>query len=430
MSSFFPIVASLGDPSAAELLVRQDVAFLLEALEAVPDPRDPRGVRFDLPVVLGLAVFAACCGASTFVEIGEVAADLDPVILAGFGLIRTPPSAATFRRLINTADPDVLDEALCVWASGLTIGQDPPEATTSADNAVAAVEGDGSSADVVRSEGLRSIRAVVCLDGKTLKGARVFDAATGVMHQAAVLEALDQATRTVLAQVEIVSGDENRAGIEMIERLAARPGGLTGVVVIADAKHTTRELAETVTRLGGYWVLTVKGNCGTPHTILAGLPWADIPIGVVTRDKAHGRKETRTLRVTEIPDHITVPLTGTVQAGLLRRTVWRKKTVTTPHARTHQTVLVATSLPAHLADPARLAQIVRGQWLVEALHWQRDVVQGEDRHTARTGHGPRNLACLRNIALTRTRQTGTNCLAKTLRAANRHPERALTAITK
>ena len=75
MSSFFPIVASLGEPSAAELLVRRDVACLLDALEAVPDPRDPRGVRYGLPLVLGLAVFAACCGATTFEEIGEVAAD-------------------------------------------------------------------------------------------------------------------------------------------------------------------------------------------------------------------------------------------------------------------------------------------------------------------------------------------------------------------
>lgn len=408
MSSFFPIVASLGEPSAAELLVRRDVACLLGALEAVPDPRDPRGVRYSLPLVLGLAVFAACCGASTFEEIGEIAADLGPVILAGFGCTRRAPSAATFRRLINATDPDVLDEALCVWASGLTIGQDPPDPV---------------------GQGLAVVRAVVSLDGKTLKCARSFDA-DGVMTQVAVLEAYDQATRAVIGQVEIVGGDENAAGIAIVRRLAARPGGLTGVVVVADAKHTTRELTALVTELGGYWVLTVKGNAPTAHTVLSGLPWPDVPIGAVSRDKGHGRRETRTIRVLQVPDHVDVTLAGAVQAGLVRRTVWRKKTVTTPHAWTHETVLIATSLPARLAGPARLAAILRGQWLIEALHWQRDVVFNEDRHTARTGHGPRNLACLRNTAITRTGRTGTRCLARTLRAANRHPERALATITK
>ena len=410
MSSFFPIVASLGEPSAAELLVRQDVEFLLEALEAVPDPRDPRGIRYSLPVVLGLAVFAACCGAATFEEIGEVAADLDRTVLAGFGCTRRAPSAATFRRLINTCNPDVLDEALCVWASGLRIGQDPPQPRP----------------ELV---GLPGVRAVVSLDGKTLKGARSFDA-EGVMTQAQVLEAYDHATRAVVAQVEIAGGDENAAGIAMVHRLAARPGGLTGVVIIADAKHTTRELTALVTALGGYWVFTVKGNAPTAHLVLAGLPWSQVPIGAVTRDKGHGRRETRTIRVLQVPDHVGVPLTGTVQAAAVRRTVWRKKTVTTPHAWAHETVLVATSLPARAAAPARLAAIVREHWRIEALHWQRDVVFDEDRHTAHTGHGPRNLACLRNTAITRTHRTGAPCLSKALRAANRRPQRALAAIAK
>jgi hypothetical protein len=395
-------VASLGEPSAAELLVRQDVACLLDALEAVPDPRDSRGVRYCLPLVLGLAVFAACCGACTFEEIGEIAADLEPVVLAGFGCTRRAPSAATFRRLINASDPDVLDEALCVWASGRTIGEDPPEPEPCGRGPV--------------------VRAVISLDGKTLKGARSFDEA-GTMTQVAVLEAFDQHTGAVVAQIEIAGGDENAAGIAMVTRLAGRPGGLAGVVIVADAKHTTRELTALVTRLGGYWVCTVKGNAPTAHAALAELPWTDVPIAAVTRDKGHGRRETRTIRVLQIPDHVEITLTGALQAGLVRRTVWRKKTVTAPHAWTHESVLIATSLPAEAADPARLAAILRG-------HWQRDVVFGEDKHIARTGHGPRNLACLRNTAITRARRTGTPRLAKTLRAANRHPQRALTAIAK
>ena len=54
---------------------------------------------------MALAVLAVCCGASTFVVVAETVADLDRRLLAGFGLgRRRPPSAATFRRVLNAVD--------------------------------------------------------------------------------------------------------------------------------------------------------------------------------------------------------------------------------------------------------------------------------------------------------------------------------------
>ncbi|WBB50248.1 transposase family protein [Verrucosispora sp. WMMA2044] len=49
----------------------------LEALARVPDPRDPRGVRYQLASVLAVAVCAVTAGASTFAAIGDWANDLD-----------------------------------------------------------------------------------------------------------------------------------------------------------------------------------------------------------------------------------------------------------------------------------------------------------------------------------------------------------------
>ena len=47
---------------------------LLDLLATVPDPRDPRGVRYPLAGVLAVAVTAVLAGARSFAAIGEWAA--------------------------------------------------------------------------------------------------------------------------------------------------------------------------------------------------------------------------------------------------------------------------------------------------------------------------------------------------------------------
>ncbi len=56
---------------------------LLTVLARVPDPHDPRGVRFPLAGLLTIAVCTVLAGAKSFAAIGEFAADLDPVQGAG-----------------------------------------------------------------------------------------------------------------------------------------------------------------------------------------------------------------------------------------------------------------------------------------------------------------------------------------------------------
>src|SRR6266516_2258688 len=51
---------------------------LLEALSQVPDPRDPRGIRYRLAPVLAAAVCATLAGARSYAAIAEWAADAPP----------------------------------------------------------------------------------------------------------------------------------------------------------------------------------------------------------------------------------------------------------------------------------------------------------------------------------------------------------------
>jgi hypothetical protein len=63
------------------------------------------------------------------------------------------------------------------------------------------------------------------------------------------------------------------------------------------------------------------------------------------------------------------------------------------------TVYAITSLSHAQASPARLADLLRNHWAIEALHHLRDVTFGEDARKVRTGSGPHVMATLRNLVI-------------------------------
>jgi predicted transposase YbfD/YdcC len=72
---------------------------------------------------------------------------------------------------------------------------------------------------------------------------------------------------------------------------------LAGAVVTADAAHPQRATATCLHTRGAHYVLTVTGNQPTLLSQLKALPWKQVPVGARTRDRAHGRAETRTVKV-------------------------------------------------------------------------------------------------------------------------------------
>ena len=112
---------------------------LLELLATVPDPRDPRGVRYALAGMLAVAVSAVLTGARSFTAIGEWAVDLSSQQLSRLGL-GAAPEESTLRKLFTRLDADALDRVLGAWAWTRT----------------QVVDG----------------RRVIAIDGKTVRGAR------------------------------------------------------------------------------------------------------------------------------------------------------------------------------------------------------------------------------------------------------------------
>lgn len=368
--------SSLALPSCVEpaRLVRPS---LLELLGGVADPRDARGVRHRLAVILAVALSAVLAGARSFTAIGEWAQDVGAGALVELGVLQGPvPSESTIRRALSQVDAEMLDRAIGAWMRTRT--------------------------------GTLGGRRVIAIDGKTVRGARI-----GAGRAPHLVAALDHNLGVVLGQVQVAAkSNEIPALRDLLE-----PFDLTGLVVTADALHTQTGTAKYITSRGGDYVLTVKANQPGLFARCKGLPWAQVR-AVSTAERGHGRRVRRTIKAVAAPQILDFP--GAVQVAQLRRTrtVKGKKSV--------EVVYVITSITAQDASPDQLATWVQGHWSIEnRLHWVRDVTFDEDRSQIRTGNGPRVMATLRSTAISLIRLAGQTNIAKILRHHARNPDRPI-----
>jgi hypothetical protein len=92
------------------------------------------------------------------------------------------------------------------------------------------------------------------------------------------------------------------------------------------------------------------------------------------------------------------------------------------------TVYGITSLSFAQASPARLADLLRGHWTIEALRHVRDVTFAEDASQVRTGAAPNVMAALRNLVIGVLSRAGPVNLAAALRRHARDPRRPLATL--
>ena len=105
----------------------------------------------------------------------------------------------------------------------------------------------------------------------------------------------------------------------------------------------------------------MKRNQPLLHARLRALPWRQVPAGSVTRDKGHGRTETRTVKAAHV-SHLDFP--GARQA--IKITRWRQDTTTGKISR--ETVYAITSLASAHATARDLARLVREHSMIEVHH--------------------------------------------------------------
>jgi predicted transposase YbfD/YdcC len=358
---------------------------LVEALEAVPDPRrQGRNLRHRLVDVLVLGFCGVLCGCDDFVEIEKYGRSKEDFFRRFLALPHGIPSHDTFRRVFQAVCPLTLQQCLIEWLTDLR------------------------STETTEGE-------VVAVDGKTLR--RTFDRGRhlGALH---LVSAWATSNGVTLGQVAVDAKSNEIAAIPQLLQLL----DLQDCVVTIDAAGCQKEIAARLVTQGADYVLAVKDNQPTLHTQVSAYfeaqLQADTPDPKLRRHREtttrHGRTETRETWVAPAPRELVQ--TG-LWAGLASIVLVVRHSVDRATGRTSDEVrCFVSSLPA---KARRLADAIRRHWGIEnGLHWVLDVAFNEDRMRQRDRNGVENLALLNRLAVSLLRQdqtvkAGVKCKRKT-----------------
>ncbi|WP_143446604.1 ISAs1 family transposase [Kibdelosporangium aridum] len=157
------------------------------------------------------------------------------------------------------------------------------------------------------------------------------------------------------------------------------PVDLDGVVVTADALHTTRDNARLLTDRRGHYVFTVKRNQHRLHRLLTGLSWTDTATHTAI-DTGH-RTEHRVIQALPAPANVVFPQAA--QAFRITRTRTPQRG---GRSQTDRWLRLTCLAPA---GPVEIGELSRGHWHIEnKLHWGSDTAYREDHSRLRTGTAP------------------------------------------
>jgi predicted transposase YbfD/YdcC len=398
--------------SRAAEVQRASGGSLMEVFASVPDPRAERGKRHSLAAILGLCTAAVLSGCVTLSEITAWVSAAGQDLLAALGCWRdrcgrwVAPHPDTIERVFER-----------LGAQGL------------ADHVGGYLAAKAALGPVQFPVAGPVLQPAVAVDGKAERGAIGPD---GLIPY--LLAAATHGESVVLAE-RLVGAKTNEVP-EFQPLLRQAQAQFAGHVFTMDAGHTVRAHARfLVEEVGAHYVMTVKENQKRLFDRLDGLDWASVPVSHTSVDKGHGRRERRTIQVTDAPAELGFP--HAAQVFLIERYTVRKLRRRAKGSRKYKTVQVTsavavlgvTSLSAREAAPVHLATYVRGHWAIEnKVHWVRDVTFREDASRIRTGSRPRVMATLRNLAVGLIRQAGHTKIAATIRKIKHDPRLLLTIL--
>jgi predicted transposase YbfD/YdcC len=369
-------------------------SHLCAALGDVPDPRARRGRRYPWPLLLTLVAAALVSGHQNLRAIGqwvaEHAAEVRPALALPPGRL---PSPATLRRALRAVDAAALEERLARFAAGLPEAASPPT------------------------------RVGLAVDGKAVRGANRHGAR---VHLVSLVR---HGGGRVLGQLKVADKTNEIGAAPRL--LAGRD--LTGAVVTMDAQLAQRALAAQIRAQGGHYLMIAKENqpelCAAIDRLFTDPPPDDLATDrretATTRDKGHGRLETRTLeRSAALAGYLTWPDARQVMRRTCRRVILATGEIQ------EETTYGVSSLPPETATAAEVEALWRGHWTIEnKVHRVRDGTFAEDAGQVRVGHAPQALAALRNGLLSLLRAWGWINIADAVRHYGANAHRAIHLLT-
>jgi predicted transposase YbfD/YdcC len=344
-----------------------DVNSLYAHFQVLKDSRKPKGLRYELAVVLVMIMMAKICGQDTPSGIADWVKHRAKQFIEVLKLKRkSMPHHSTYRRIL-----------------GEVISVDDLEQMASR---------------YLTEKKFFGKQVLLSIDGKVLRGT-LDEQQEGVYLLAAYLPSKG----IVLMEIKLKGkGTEIPGAAKLLKMVDLREK-----VVMGDAIHTQREVSIQIVEAGGDYIWIAKGNQSEmeenirlwfepepdPIPGMGRLP-KDFEVAKEVR-KGHGRLEERTLTVSsQLKDYLQWPYLE--QVFMLDR-----RYISTKTGETNQkTCYGFTSLSRNKITPDKLLEMTRSYWGIEnGLHYRRDVTLNEDRTRMTKGNLAQAMACINNLVI-------------------------------
>jgi predicted transposase YbfD/YdcC len=332
----------------------------------LPDPRN-RPTRVKHPL-LNLVVIALCGvigGADNWEEIAQFARLHQDWLATIIDLRNGVPSHDTLERVFSSLDPIAFQKCMLAWIDALhaiTKGQ------------------------------------IIAIDGKAAREAMARSADKGPL---CLVSAWATANKVCLGQVAGSAGSNELGALPQLLEILE----LNGAIVTLDALGCQKNIVKQIIDKGGDYVIAVKDNqeklAEAIHDAFDKALEETEVNSRQTEEKGHGRKETRTYAVIDVPDDFPEK---DKWAGLKSLVMVTREYTETNGKEGWGVRYFMSSLACRLAPT--IARAVRSHWLVEnELHWRLDVVFNEDNNRSRDQNQQANLGMFRRTALSLIKNT-------------------------
>lgn len=351
---------------------RDEGRDLMEILEAVPDPRCARGVRYRFSHLLLMCIYAVLAGHSVAIEIAYYA-ELNFEYFRELLKIEKIPSHDTFSRVLRFTDFEMLSASLGEW-----LRENFPDVYEKyQDKKVLHIDGKAARAASEKSKGEKpSYHLNAMYEGESI----------GVV-------------------VKRVGEKENEISClpDYLKQFE-----LSGTIVTMDAIGCNQTVIKAIQKSGGNYVLPVKEN---QKRLLAAIneeierlieekKWDALDC-VETLHKEHGRIEKITFRMVSDTSFLYERLGlesfyGTIaRVGIMDKTTEMKKDG--KETKTEKRSILITDVEDITVE--MMQKIKAAHWNIEMQHWLLDIQLKEDQQTARKDDAVTNGAILRRFCM-------------------------------
>jgi len=361
------------------------ICFATRLKRDLPDTRDSRGKRHDIPFVILSFVLATLSGRFRLSSVHRFIENR----LVWLREITNTPDA----KLISRAHlPRLLAGLNWALLNGLIARYLEPKI------------------------GHAQIAAWFALDGKALRGSQYGE------DRQSIVFAVNHQTRVTVACAPQIG---TKSGEIPVVRNLLKETELDAQKVTLDAHHCNPETTAQINQAGGIYLVQVKENQRALQQQCILMQQTSVAIAQLeTHDKAHGRITSRRIQLFALPEKIAPRWAKSALKTVV--VVTRETLSIVKQKTTYETSYYVSNQELNANDKeatADLAQAVQKHWGVESNNWIRDSSFLEDKIKVKHGTQGQIMACLRGMAIELLRRAGVSNFVAAMERLNDIPEK-------